>query len=179
VIRENQIINIGGCFVQNVRIIKIPELKVVSSGAITNMEELEKFDSWWSAIDVNNYITPRDFMWYNEKEECMEWVFAIPENYKDVGDYHLKDFPGGLYAVLSSKNTEEDCNNAREEIRQWVLKSGCFELSTDENDKAIRYSMNHVITPKIFQEKMGYHLTDNFVPIIVKNLTFGCLQFNS
>ena len=53
---------------QNVRIIKIPELKVVSSGPITNMEELEKFDSWWSAIDVSNYITPRDFMWYNEKK---------------------------------------------------------------------------------------------------------------
>lgn len=153
---------------QNVRIIKITELKVVSSGAITNKEELEKFDRWWSAIDVNNYITPRDFMWYNEKEKYMEWVFAIPDNYNDFGDYHLKNFQGGLYAVITSKDTEDDCNNAREQIRKWVIESGCFELSTDDNDISIRYTMNHVITPKIFKEKMGYHLSDNFVPIVVK-----------
>lgn len=153
---------------QNVRIIKIPELKIVSSGAITNMEELEKFDSWWSAIDVNNYITPRDFMWYNEKEKYLEWVFAIPDNYKIFGDYKLKDFPGGLYAVMTSQDNEEDCNNAREQICKWIKESCCFELSTVENDITIRYTMNHVITPKIFKEKMGYHLTDNFVPIVVK-----------
>ena len=153
---------------QNVRIVKIPALKVVSSGAITNMEELEKFDSWWSAIDVNNYITPRDFMWYNEKENYMEWVFAIPNNYKDFGNYHLKDFPGGLYAVATSKDDEDGCINAREQIHNWVLESGCFELSTEKNDIVIRYPMNHVITPTIFKEKMGYHLSDNFVPIVVK-----------
>jgi hypothetical protein len=164
----NQIKNIKGeCFMQNVRIISIPELKVVSSGGITNMEELEKFDSWWSAIDVKNYITPRDFMWYNEKEKYMEWVFAIPDNLIDIGDYQLKDFPGGLYAVTTSKDTEEDCNIARDQILKWISESGCFELSTKENDTTIRYTMNHVITPKIFKEKMGYHLTDNFVPIVV------------
>lgn len=100
------------------------------------MEELEKFDRWWSAIDVKNYITPRDFMWYNETEKYMEWVFAIPDNYKDFGDYSLEDFPGGLYAVITSKDNE--------------------------------YAMNHVITPKVFKEKMGYHLSDNFIPIVVK-----------
>ncbi len=150
---------------QNIRIIEIPRLKVVSSGAITNMEELEAFDSWWSAIDVKHYITPRDFMWYNEKEKYMEWVFAIPEDYNDFGDYHLKDFSGGLYAVATSKDTDEDCNVAREQIRKWVLDSECFTLSTDKNNTNTRYIMNHVITPKVFKEKMGYHLSDNFVPI--------------
>jgi DNA gyrase inhibitor GyrI len=153
---------------QNVRIIKIPELKVVSSGAITNMEELEKFDSWWSVIDVNNYISPRDFIWYNEKEKYMEWVFAIPDNYTNLSDYKLNVFPGGLYAVMTSQDNEEDSNNVREQICKWVVESDCFELSTEENDINIRYPMNHVITPKIFKEKMGYHLSDNFVPIVVK-----------
>jgi hypothetical protein len=153
---------------QNVRVIRIPELKVVSSGAITNMEELDTFDHWWSSIDAKQYITPRDFMWYNEKEKYMEWVFAIPENCKDYGGYQHVDFTGGLYAVLTSKDTDEDCNLAREEIRKWVSDSGCFVLSTSENDSSIRYTMCHVITPKIFKENMGYHLTDNFVPIILK-----------
>jgi DNA gyrase inhibitor GyrI len=92
---------------QNIRIIKVPPLKVVSSGAITNMEELEAFDRWWSAIDMSHYITPRDFMWYNEKEKYMEWVVAVPDNISDFSDYQLVDFPGGLYAVAASKNTDE------------------------------------------------------------------------
>lgn len=146
---------------QSIRIIKIPQLKVVSSGAITNMEEFEAFDKWWSEIDVSHYITPRDFMWYNEKEKCMEWVFAVPDNYDNFNRYKLVDFPGGLYAVATSKDTEEDCNNTKEQIRKWVIESGCFELSTNDNDITTRYTMSHVITPKIFKTKMGYHLTDN------------------
>lgn len=152
---------------ENIRIVKIPELKVVSSGPITNMAEFEAFDNWWSSIDVKHYITPRDFMWYNEKEKYMEWLFAIPDNYKDFGNYHLVNFPGGLYAVATSKDAEENCNIAKEEIRKWVSESGCFELSTEENETTIRYTMNHVITPQVFKEKMGYHLSDNFVPIVV------------
>lgn len=150
----------------NIRVIKIPQLKVVSSGPITNMEEFEAFDRWWSAIDVSHYVTPRDFMWYNEKENYMEWVFAVPDNYEISGNYQLVDFPGGLYAVVTSKSSEEDCNIAKEQIRKWVIESRCFELSTEENDIATRYAMAHVITPKIFEEKMGYHLSDNFVPIV-------------
>lgn len=152
----------------NIRIINIPKLNVVSSGAITTMEELDVFDRWWSAIDVKEYITPRDFMWYNEKEKYMEWVFAIPVGLKDFNGYQLTEFPGGLYAVTTSKNTEEDCNSTREEIRKWVLSSDCFDLSLADEDGITRYTMNHVITPKIFKEKMGYHLNDNFVPIVVK-----------
>ncbi|WP_160687700.1 GyrI-like domain-containing protein [Clostridium sp. C2-6-12] len=151
---------------ENIRIIKIPQLKVVSSGAISTMEQLEAFDSWWSSIDMNHYITPRDFMWYNKKEKYMEWVVAVPENYSDLGNYHSVDFPGGLYAVATSKDTEEDCNNVKEEIRKWVTDSDCFKLSTDKNDITPRYTMNHVLTPKIFKEKMGYHLCDIFVPIL-------------
>ncbi|ADL50827.1 hypothetical protein [Clostridium cellulovorans] len=153
---------------QNVRIIKIPELKMVSSGAITNIEQLEAFDNWWSSIDVNQYITPRDFMWYNEKKRYMEWVFAIPDNCIDFGGYQLVNFPGGLYAVATSKDADEDCKTAREEICKWVSESGCFQLATEENDNEIRYTMSHVITPKVFKEKLGYHLADNFVPIVVK-----------
>lgn len=96
----------------------------------------------------------------------MEWVFAVPDNYSNFDKYKLIDFPGGLYAVATSKDTEEDCNNTKEQIRKWVIESGCFELSTTDNDIAARYTMSHVITPKIFKTKMGYHLTDNFVPIV-------------
>jgi hypothetical protein len=153
---------------QNVRVINIPPLKVVTSGSITTMEELEAFDQWWSSIDVKHYITPRDFMWYNEKENSVEWVFAIPEGHTDTGNYELVDFPGGLYAVETSKDTEEDSNVTKENIRKWVQDNEYFALSNKENDPFERFDMCHIITPKIFKQKMGYHLSDIFVPIIVK-----------
>ncbi len=71
---------------------------------------------------------------------------------------------GDAYKCFDGTRT----NNAREQLCKWVIESDCFELSTEKNDTAIRYTMNHVITPKIFREKMGYHLSDNFVPIVVK-----------
>jgi len=98
----------------------------------------------------------------------MEWIFAVPDNHQECSTYKAFIFPGGLYAVATSKDMEEDCNNTRKEISKWVSESGCFIVLTPENDENTRYIMNHVITPKIFKEKMGYHLCDNFVPIIVK-----------
>ncbi|MDF2801668.1 MAG: transcription activator effector binding [Anaerocolumna sp.] len=153
---------------QTIRIINIPALKVVSSGAITNMDKFKAFDNWWSDIDVKNYITPRDFMWYNEKEKYVEWIFAVPESHLDYNGYNLIDFPGGLYAVGTSKNTDEEFKSNREDICKWVSEHEYFELSSLDNDLNIRYTMNHVITPKIFEEKMGYHLSDIFVPIVIK-----------
>jgi hypothetical protein len=41
-------------------------------------------------------------------------------------------------------------------------------LSTSENDPVERYEMCHVVTPKVFKEKKGYHLSDIFVPIVLK-----------
>ena len=153
---------------QNIRVIQIPPLKVVSSGSITTMEEFEAFDKWWSSIDAKHYITPRDFMYYNAKKNCVEWIFAIPEGHMGTGGYELVDYPGGLYAVGTSKDSEDECNKTKEVIRKWVTDSDCFELSTNENDSVERYEMTHVITPKVFKEKMGYHLSDIFVPIVIK-----------
>lgn len=153
---------------ESIRVIEIPPLKVVNSGSISAMEDFEAFDQWWSSIDVKHYITPRDFMWYNVKKQYLEWFFALPEGYKDTGGYEVVDFPGGLYAVAASKDAEEEVEDTKAFIRSWIEESGYFALSTMENDPAERYVMAHVTTPKIFKAKMGYHLSDIFVPIVVK-----------
>lgn len=157
---------------QSVRIIKIPQLKAVSSGKITNEKEFDAFDKWWSGIEAKDYITPRDFLWLNEKENYMEWIFAIPLNLSDFGGYEPIDFPGGLYAVATAKTYEadngEDEKQTKNLIKEWIQNSGCFEASNSGNDTFQRYIMSHVITPKIFKEKMGYHLSDIFVPVVLK-----------
>lgn len=149
-----------------IRVIFIPPLKVVSSGPINTMEELRAFDQWWSAIDMTNYITPRDFMWFNERINAMEWVVAIPETHTEFGKYQITNFPGGLYAVATSKDSEEGALNTQKYIKNWIHGSKAFAVSTRENDSVERFDMCHVITPKVFKEKMGYHLSDYFVPIV-------------
>lgn len=155
-------------YMENVRVIRIPELKVVSSGAITSKEEYDAYNHWCSTIDAKQYITPRDFKWLNDDGKYIECIFAIPENCDEFGGYKLVNFPGGLYAVITVKDTLEDSNSIREGIDKWISESECFEISTRENDIAERYTMSHVITPEIFKMKMGYHLSDIFFPIVVK-----------
>lgn len=142
---------------------------MVRSGPITNMEEFDAFDKWWSNIDMKHYITPRDFMYHNVKQNFMEWLIAIPEGFRDTDKYEVFDFPGGLYAVGTAKDgDEQDMKRVKSIVSQWIKDSGCFEESTDENDSCERYTLAHVCTPKIFKEKMGYHLTDFFIPLVVK-----------
>ena len=143
---------------------------MVKSGLITNMEELTEFDNWWSAIDMKDYITPRDFM-YSENDEKgkligMRWLFAIPRGFTDTGKYEVIDFPGGLYAVGTVRQDEFD----DKEILQWIKNSQFFEISNNGNDPYRRYILHNVITPRIFKEKIGYHLNDIFVPIEFKNI---------
>jgi len=148
---------------ENIRVINFPSMKMVSSGPITNMNELNEFDNWWSKIDMKDYITPRDFMYSDKDNNCMIWLIAVPKEFTDFGKYEMFDFPGGLYAVGTAKDgNEEDVNRVKKMISQWVKDSGCFEEISE------RHGMSHVCTPKIFKEKMGYNLTDLFVPIIAK-----------
>jgi hypothetical protein len=127
------------------------------------MKKFEEFDNWWSNIDTKDYITPRDFMYSDGENNGMIWLFAPPIGFTDVGKYEWVDFPGGLYAVGTAKDgDEEDSENTKEMISQWIKDSGCFEETNQ------RYTMSHISTPKIFKEKMGYHLTEFFVPIVAK-----------
>ena len=151
-----------------IRVINFPKMKMVSSGSINGMKEFNDFDNWWSSIDMKNYISPRDFIQFNKKMNYMEWLFAIPENFMNESSYKIIDFEGGLYAVGTSKDSKDSSNEVRKEIYEWVDKSECFAISNEKNDASERYELSHVITPKIFKEKMGYHLSDTFIPIVIK-----------
>lgn len=153
----------------NIRVIKFPKMKMISSGLIRDMKEFDEFDNWWSGIDINNYITPRDFLYFDDDEKCMIWLFAPPENFNNTSKYKFVDFQGGLYAVCTSKDGDGvDMEQSKTAMRKWIESSECFEESTESNDICKRYELGHVCTPKVFKEKMGYHLMDIFIPIVVK-----------
>lgn len=153
----------------DVRVINFPNMKMISSGPLKTMETFEEFDGWWSAVDTKNYITPRDFMYFDENEGCMVWLFAPPENFINTSKYQYVDFPGGLYAVCAARDGDGvDMEKTRAAMRKWIGGSGCFEESTEKNDSQKRRELGHVCTPKIFEEKMGYNLMDLFIPIVAK-----------
>ena len=152
---------------EHIRVINFPAMKMVRSEPLINMEVFEEFDKWWSKIDLSDYITPRDFIYVDEKKKCMYWLIAVPKGFEDNGKYELIDFPGGLYAVGTSKDADDDDKNRVKGImRKWIADSGCFKESDN------RYEMSHVCTPKIFKDKTGYHLMDLFIPIEAKD-AFG------
>lgn len=160
---------------QNVRIIEIPKMKVVTSGPIYTMEAFEAFNQWFTEYhnSLSCELTPRDFMWYNEIKQATEWIYALPAGAKeeDCGGYEVKEFSFGLYAVAvcidADLDKAEDWKRTQEEIKQWVNSSELFELATPDNDPIERFNMFHIVTPGWLQEK-GFCLEDMYVPIVLK-----------
>lgn len=145
----------------DIRVVCLPRLTMARSGN----SDLNEFDRWWSGVDVGSSIFPRDFMWYNEKRNCFEWLFAIPDGLSDTNGYEVFDFPGGLYAVATAIDGDE-INKVNRLIHKWAEENEFFEPANAGNDASERYDMGHIVTPPIFQEKTGYHLMDLFVPIV-------------
>lgn len=145
----------------DIRIIMLPKVKMARSGNT----DLDEFDKWWSSVPVKQSLFPRDFMWFNKKLNCFEWLFAIPENMTDTNGYEVFDFPGGLYAVATAFDEGEEINRVNRLIHKWVDESNEFEVSDESNDTEERYDMGHIITPMgVYRPQM-----DLFVPIVRKN----------
>lgn len=160
---------------QNIRVIEIPKMKVVTSGPIYTMEAFEAFNKWFSNYhsSLTCELMPRDFMWYNEEAKATEWIYALPASAKeeDCGGYEIIEFPFGLYAVGvcidADLDNAQDWMQTQEEIKEWVDNSELFSLPTPNNDSYRRFPMFHIVTPGWLQEKK-FCLEDFYIPIVLK-----------
>jgi len=144
----------------DIRIIMLPKVKMARSGNT----DLDEFDKWWSSVPVEQSLFPRDFMWYNSRLGCFEWLFTIPENMTDTNGYEVFDFPGGLYAVATAYDEGEEISRINRLIHKWVDESEEFEVSNSNNDTEERFDMGHIISPMgVSRPQM-----DLFVPIVRK-----------
>lgn len=146
--------------IPDIRIIMLPKVKMARSGNI----DLGEFDKWWSSILVEQSLFPRDFMWYNTKLNCFEWLFTIPESMTDTNGYEVFNFPGGLYAVATAYDEGEEIGRINRLIHKWVDESVEFEVSNSSNDRDERYDMGHVISPMDTNRRQ----MDLFIPIVKK-----------
>lgn len=105
---------------------------------------------------------PRDFMWYNSRLNCFEWLFAIPENLTDTNGYEVFDFTGGLYAVATAYDEGEEISRVNGLIHKWIELSEEYTEGASDNISEERYDMGHVISP------MGAKRSqmDLFIPVI-------------
>ena len=144
----------------DIRIIELPNMRMARSGNT----DLGVFDEWWSNVKVPQSLFPRDFMWYNTRIECFEWLFVIPDDMRDTNGYEVFDFPKGLYAVATAYDEGEEINRINTLVHKWVHDSDDYEEYLNGDGENERYDMGHVITPmEISRPQM-----DLFIPIVRK-----------
>ena len=154
---------------EGIRIIEIPKCKMVSSGEVPEDEAGEdffdgKFTKWFGNLTID--IFPRDFLLRNPQNKKLVWYYALPENCNiDTMDFEIINFWGGLYATaVSIDGNDEDGIKVFNGIKEWVEKSGCFELDERENHD---HMFNIITSPKA-KQAMGYEQLEIYVPIKIK-----------
>lgn len=151
---------------KDLRIIELPQMKMVTSGP-KDLEELGEFDSWWSNIEAKreNRIYPYDFMYFDAKLGKMVWNYILPSNVTDTMGYDVIDFPGGIYAAsISIDGDDVDGEKVYNDIKSWIESNNAFEL----DESSDRHTMFHIITSDKVYEALGYRQLDIYVPIKIK-----------
>lgn len=92
---------------ENVRIYEIPACKMVSSQhGMFGDGKLERFDEWFSSLPRTMF--PRDFLWYDKEQGGFICYYMYNEGMKIPDDFNIIDFPGGLYAVASDIDGQDN-----------------------------------------------------------------------
>ena len=140
---------------QAIRIIEIPDCKMVSSGVgMFGEENFTAFNEWFSAFPRTK--DSRDFA--VEAQGGVEWLYIYEHGMNVPERFNVVDFKGGLYAVNTDIDQKTDIESMDKELHAFLLKHG-FEQ--DKN----RRRMGNIITPPIAAEVMGFYQMDYYMPI--------------
>nr|WP_314463043.1 hypothetical protein [uncultured Clostridium sp.] len=154
------------------RIISLPPFKAASSGADKNFDfsskgVLGKFDKYFSAIQLSDRdsFLPRDFLYYDEQQQGMVWIWALSEDMDDGGN-EVIHFDGGYYLTYAYKDGDEETNGKLyNEALEYIQSSDFFELDARPN----HYAMGHIITPAEIIKVQGWAQMETFIPIRLKS----------
>ncbi len=143
---------------QGIRIMKMPDCKMVSSGiGMFEDEKFERFDRWFSSLPDDMY--PRDYLYNIGEKFC--WLYRWNEGMSVPEEFEIVDFQGGLYTVATDIDSCTDFEALRQEIRCFLDTYG---LAFDH----ARPWLGNIITPKLAKELLGYCQMDYYVPIQAK-----------
>jgi len=140
---------------QGIRIIEIPDCKMVSSGiGMFGEEKFSGFHEWFSSLPKT--IFPNNFLFSDGGG--FHWIYVYHESMDTPEGYDIIDFKGGLYAIATDIDGQTDIV-ALDAERDEFLKANGFEV--DES----RSRLGNVITSPLAQEVMGYSQMDYYTPI--------------
>jgi len=145
---------------QPIRIIEIPDCKMVSSGVgLFGEEQFDRFFQWFSSQPVTMH--PKDFLSfsYDEKGEFngMLWFYLYEEG-MDAAGFDVVDFKGGPYAVATDIDQKTDMKAMGKSLDKF-LKAGGFVRDHS------RPELGNIITPPAVREILGYSQMDYYTPI--------------
>jgi hypothetical protein len=154
------------------RIISLPPFRASTSGVDKNFDfsstgVLGKFDLYFSAIEPSDRdrFMPRDFLYYDEEQQGMIWIWALSEDMDDGGN-EVIDFDGGYYLTYAYKDGDEESNGKLyTEALKYIENSEVMELDIRPN----HYAMGHIITPAEIIKAQGWAQMETFIPIRLKN----------
>ena len=125
---------------QNMRVIRIPKFRAVSSGSKTFDELFAEggFGPWCQehAHLIRDLIyAPADFLWHEGEPETWGkgknvWIYAIRDEVtqQDVAPYEIIEFPGGIYLVATGdENDPDDLNETVSCMMKWIENSPVYQ----------------------------------------------------
>ena len=150
------------------RIISLPSFKAASSGLDKNFDFsptgiLGKFNTYFSAIKPleRDSFRPRDFLYYDEKNQGLVWIWALSEGMDDGGN-EILDFKGGYYLTYIYKDGDEEANQRLYgEAIKYIEESEVLELDVRPD----HYSMGHIIPPPEIIQAQGWAQMEAFIPV--------------
>ena len=149
---------------QGIRIVEMPDCKMVSSGiGMFGEEKFTAFHDWFSALPPVMY--PQNFLFWEDGKDGgpsgMHWLQKLEANMSAPEGFEVIDFKGGLYAVATDIDQQTDTDALDAERDAFLAKVG---LVVDES----RPRMGNVITSPAAEKILGYNQMDYYTPVKVK-----------
>lgn len=111
-------------------------------------------------MDRDSFM-PRDFLYYDEKNKGLVWIWALSEGMDDGGN-EILDFEGGYYLTYIYKDGDEEANQRLYgEAIKYIEESEVLELDVRPD----HYSMGHIITPPEIIQAQGWAQMEAFIPV--------------
>lgn len=143
---------------QPIRIIEIPDCKMVFSGECTFGDaQFDRFFEWFSSQPQS--IFPRDFMFMNETG--FHWLYLYEQGMDVPDEFEIVDFNGGLYAVATDIDQQTDMNAMAAAVDAFLSENG---LVRDDS----RYDLGNVVTSPTAHAILGYDQMDYYTPVKAK-----------
>lgn len=143
---------------EKVRIYRIPDCKMVSSGdGFFGQDNFSRFDEWMSKQTVFP-IYPFDFLREGDKPGTLNWNYIYDERMEVPDAFEIVDFKGGYYAVVTGIDGKDTA--AADKIRGEYLQN--HNLVEDKT----RPAFGHILSGyELIKETLGAGQMDYWLPV--------------